>query len=150
MTETFAAHGVRFQYPPEWEVSEQQNGDELSITVSSPQTSFWTLTLFHDCPDPETIMEAVLAAFREEYAELDIYESHVRVCDLPTVAFDIEFVCLELLNSAWARVFSMDECTALILYQAYDEELAETGELLELITRSLEFDAELADDGESE
>jgi hypothetical protein len=153
LDETFAAHGVRFAYPSEWELSEQNRDGELSITVSSPHTSFWTLSLFFDRPEPADIIEAVLDAFRDEYSELDVYPSQVKLCHRQTVARDIEFVCLELLNSAWARAFQTEEFTALVLYQAYDAELIETGDVLERITRSLECDGdegagEQADDEE--
>ena len=137
MDEIYENHGVRFSYPANWEVSEQGQPGELSITVSSPHTAFWTLSLFLEGPDPEGIMEAVLDAFREEYDELDIYEVKATLCDQEALARDIEFVCLELLNSAWARVIRTTDYTLLVLYQANDEELDEAGAIMEEITRSL-------------
>lgn len=146
--EVFSAHGVRFMYPRDWEFSEQSRAGELSVTVSSPGTSFWTLSLFFDRPDPRSIMEAVLDAFRDEYSELDVYPAEVRLCGRKTLARDIDFVCLELLNSAWARVFRTRDFTALVLYQAHDRELEETGEVLERITRSLECESAEQEDTE--
>ena len=143
MDETFAAHGVQFRYPVGWEVSEQTRDGEWTVTVSSPHTSFWTLCLYDDRPDPESVLEAVLAAFREEYSEIDVYLAQARVCARTTLAVDIEFVCWELLNSAWARVFRTDEFTALVLYQGNDRELEETGEIMQRITRSLRCEGDV-------
>ena len=132
---------MRFRFPAEWEVSEQRDGSQLSITVASPHTSFWTLTLLADRPDPDDIVAAVLDAFEEEYDELDVYPSTACVGDRDTVARDIDFVCLELLNVARVRAFRTAEFTVMVLYQGTDGEFGETEPLLEQITKSLDFAA---------
>lgn len=137
MDREFVNHGIRFQYPSEWELSEQSKPGEVSISVSSPRTAFWTVSLFYDRPEPQEIIETVLAAFHEEYDELDDYPARARLCQHKTVARDIEFVCLELLNSAWARSFRTEDYTVLVLYQASDVDLEETLPAMEAITRSL-------------
>jgi hypothetical protein len=137
MDATYQAHGVRFRYPPEWDVTEQQEGDQISITVSSPATAFWTVSLFPGCPEPEDIVAAALDAFHEEYDELDEYPSKVRVCKCRTVARDIDFVCLELLNSAGIRAFRARQFTVLVLFQLTEAERAEITPIFESMTRSL-------------
>jgi len=141
MTETYAGHGLQFRYPAEWELDEQHGDDQVALTLSSPQTAFWTLVLHFDQPDPRVVLETVLKAFRDEYPELDIYPSEERLQDQPTLARDIDFVCHDLLNSAWVRVFETDEFTAVVLYQSHDRELDEYGPILEGITKSLEWTA---------
>src|SRR5882724_11392301 len=118
MYETYRAHGISFQYPADWGLQEQAAENEVLITVSSPETSFWSICLFPDHPTPEEVAETALAAFREEYEDLDVYEMSTSVCGFPTVAHDIEFFCLELVNSAWVRAFSTPAFTVLVLYQA--------------------------------
>jgi hypothetical protein len=137
---------VRFRYPDDWELSEQQEGEQISITVSSPQTAFWTLTLFPGRPDPEDIVAAALDAFHEEYTELDDYPSRVRVCKCPTVARDVDFVCLELLNSAGIRAFRARAFTVLVLFQLTEAEREEMAPILERITKSLSCPALDEDD----
>jgi hypothetical protein len=128
---------VQFRYPGGWELSEQREGDQIAITVSSPDTAFWTVTLFASRPDPDDVVAAALDAFHAEYDELDDYPSNVRLCKRPTVARDIDFVCLELLNSAGIRAFRAGDFTVLVLYQFTEAERDETGPILEQITRSL-------------
>ncbi len=137
MQALYNSHGVRFQYPSDWELSEQREGEQISITVSSPETAFWTLSLFRDCPEPDDIVKAVLDAFHDEYSEMDEYPSRVRVCKRPTVARDIDFVCLEVLNTACVRVFRTREYTVLVLFQWTEAEREATGPILDRITRSL-------------
>lgn len=150
MDREFVNHGVTFKYPPEWELSEQSKLGEVSITVSSPRTAFWTLTLFYDRPEPQEIIETVLAAFHEEYDEMDDYPARARLCQHKTVARDIEFVCLELLNSAWARSFRTEDYTVLVLYQTSDLDIDETQPVMESITRSLKCNGEVPRNPETE
>ena len=133
----YKSHGVMFRYPDDWELSEQQEGEQISITVSSPLTAFWTVSLFPDRPEPADIVAAALDAFHEEYDELDDYPAKVRLCRSPTVARDIDFVCLELLNIAGVRAFRTRDFTVLVLFQMTEGERAEIGPLLDRITRSL-------------
>ena len=132
--------GIRFRYPDSWDLSEQQSENELTITVASPTTAFWSLTLFEDGPRPEELIELAVEAFRDEYEELDVYSAKVELCHRASVARDLEFVCLELLNSAFLRSFRTGNFSVLILYQGTDQELAETREVLESISSSLECD----------
>lgn len=154
MQQEYSRHGIRFHYPGEWEVSEQRDGQQVSITVASPHTSFWTVTLCADRPDPNDIVAAVLDAFEQEYDELDVYPTKARICRRAAVARDIDFVCLELLNVARVRAVRASRFTVMVLYQGTDSEFGEMEPLLEKITRSLTLadaeDAESDADDESE
>jgi hypothetical protein len=142
MEETYDAHGVRFRYPEEWELTEQRRGDEFLITVSSPETSFWTLGLFYDHPSPEAVVETVVDALREDYEDLDDYDVIDAIGGQPTVARDVEFFCVELLNSAWIRSFATPRFTLLVFYQANDLEAEVTGPIFEQILNSLSWDGD--------
>ncbi|HID21223.1 MAG TPA: hypothetical protein EYP14_02335 [Planctomycetaceae bacterium] len=147
MASLYHAHGVRFWVPDDWTLSEQDVGHHVSINVQSPETSFWSLTLFFDRPEPRRVAEAVLQAFREEYDEIDVYPGECGVGGHEAVAHDIEFFCWELLNSAFLRVFQTQRFTALVLFQGTDTELRETRPLLDRISESLRWDdPENADD----
>jgi hypothetical protein len=141
MQQEYAKHGVRFRYPAEWEVSEEREGSQVAITVSSPNTAFWMVTLLADRPDPEETVAAVLDTFEEEYDELDVYPVTARVCERGAVARDVDFVCLELLNMAFIRAFRTERFTVVVLYQGTDGDLEELQTLLEQITRSLSVTA---------
>lgn len=142
----YSAHGVHFNYPADWGLQEQSQGNEHLITVSSPETSFWSLGLFFDSPSPEHVVQTVLRALEDDYPEIDIYESQDVLLDQPAVSRDVEFVCMELLNSAWIRAFQTPHFTALLMYQSTDHELEGAEPILEAITRSLECDFDLIDD----
>ena len=137
---TYEAHGIRFQFPKNWKINEERSNNQLSITVSSPDgpdTLFWTLSLFYEIPSENELIETALEAFREEYDEIDIYPVAKTVCDRESVGRDLEFLCLELINSACLRAFRTNHFSALILYQGTDHELKTAKEQLEKISLSL-------------
>lgn len=139
MNQLYRSNGVRFRYPDDWELNEEQSiENEVSITVSSSETSFWSLTLFLDGELPEVLVESAIEAFREEYEELDIYTAEADYCHRTNIARDVEFVCFELMNSAFLRAFRSGSFSVLILYQGNDQELEETKSILEEISASLE------------
>src|SRR5579872_1463720 len=117
MDATYQSHGVSFRYPGEWELTEERMEEQISITVASPLTAFWTLSLFPDCPDPDDVVATVLDVFHDEYTEMDDYPSKVCVGQRPTVARDIDFVCLDVFNLASVRAFRTPEFTVLVLFQ---------------------------------
>lgn len=140
MFEDYQSHGVRFRYPALWEVGDEQRDDEVTITVTSPETSFWSVTILPRRPAPEEVIESAIGALRDEYDEIDIYPSEVELCHRTSVARDLEFVCLELLNSAYLRAFRTSRFTALVYYQGTDQELEQMRDSLEAISASLQCD----------
>jgi hypothetical protein len=149
MEETYEGNGIRFRYPTFWELVEQEDEESTSITVASPDTSFWSVSLFRGGPSPQQLIASAIEAFREEYDEVDVYPSDESMGDRPGVSQDVDFVCFELINSAFLRAFHADRFTVLVLYQGFDGELAETRPLLEAISASLTLDGEQPRDAAS-
>ena len=148
MREVYDRHGITFQYPADWEVSEQEQEDECLITVSGPGTSFWLVGLFRDRPSPDLVLETALAAFKDEYPDLDSYATDDELLSQPTLGYDIEFFCLELVNTARIRSFLAREFTVLVLCQADDTELETSDPLFAEMSGSL--NCELLDDDDEE
>lgn len=133
----YQGHGVQFEYPEHWEIQEETGADQTTISVQSPGTTYWTLSLFEDRPDADQVAESVIAAYEEMYEELDIYEPDVQVLGVPAIARELDFVCLDLVSTASLIVFQSLNHTILITFQGEDRELEKTRPLVELMTRSL-------------
>ena len=142
MVAEFNEDGIRFRYPAYWELTEQEDDEATSVTVASPDTSFWSISLFREGPTPHQVLDSAVEAFQEEYAEADVYPSTARIGDRAGVARDVDFVCFELINSAFIRSFQTAHFTVLVLYQGFDAELETTRPLLEAISASLAFAGE--------
>ncbi|MBW3543096.1 MAG: hypothetical protein KY476_22790 [Planctomycetes bacterium] len=138
--ETWHKHGFRFRFPGFWEVSERADQLEATVTVSGPETSFWSLALFFDRPQPADLIESAVAAFQQEYEDIDVYPAEAQLCGVETSACDVQFVCLDLINSAFLRAFRTDRATAFVMYQGTDRELESTGPILEAISAGLQCD----------
>jgi hypothetical protein len=136
----YEGHGIRFRYPAHWALSEQEDERLTSITVDSPETSSWSISLSFDGPSPEQVVSSAIEAFREEYAEVDVYPAEAKIGDHASVAQDVDFVCFELISSAFLRAFRAEQFTVLILYQGFDGELETARPLLEAISASLSLD----------
>lgn len=137
MQAVYDRHGIRFRYPADWELAEQPTESGISVFVQSSATSFWSVSLDSESPDPENMLEAALEAFRLEYPELDDYPQESEICHRTAVGRDVEFVCFDWLNSACLRAFRTSQFSVLVLYQGTDQELLETRDQLEAMTRSL-------------
>ena len=140
MTKLYSNHGVRFRYPEAWELTEEEHGRDVVVSVASPETSFWTLSLLEGRPDPERVLREVVETFRGEYVELDEYQAEAKIGGIECQARDLQFVQYELINSAFLRACPAGPATILILYQGTDHELEHTRPILEQISTSLEWD----------
>ncbi len=140
LDQQYSGHGIRFRYPGTWELTEDEDDRDAVVTVSSPETSFWTVSLLGGRPDPKRVIREVLETFRGEYAELDEYEVTAKIQGQDCEARDLQFVQYELINSAFLRALEAGPWTVLILYQGTDHELEETHSVLEAISASFEWD----------
>lgn len=145
MDSVFEGHGIRFEYPDDWILHEQSTPEEITLTVHSPDTCFWSVTLLLDRPEPQRVIESALDAFREEYTEIDVYSGDERLNELPTIACELDFVCHDLISSAFLRAIVAANFTVLVLYQGADLELDTLQTLLEKITASLKWEIDSDD-----
>lgn len=138
----FAGHGVRFRYPESWAVTDESTDEKVAVTVQSDGTAFWTVAVFPDAPRPERVVESAIAAYREDYTEIDVYPVETKNGPHgPIVTRDLEFVCLELIAAAHVEAFETGGKTVLVLFQASDAELGTRRAVLDAMTASIEIEA---------
>lgn len=141
----FNEYGISFEYPNDWKLSKEvdETNGEIQISVSGEGSSFWLISIFLVDLPAEELLKRSLEVFQDEYDELDIYEVNDRLAGKDCLGCDVEFVCSELINSAYLRVFKTELFTAFILYQGTDQELETTLKDLEAISKSLDcFDSD--------
>lgn len=142
----YAEHGVEFEYPDGWELSHEHVDDDFTVTVESGGTAFWMLSVLSGRPAAEDVVVAALESFKTEYDSVDVYESAERICLLPTVATDVDFYELEMVNRASLRACETDSTTIFVLSQMADTECEEIGPQLKAISDSLMCESDDADD----
>ena len=138
MPALFDQFGIRFEFPENWEVDApaEATGD-VSITVSSPETAFWSLTRYQGTLDPTELLEQVLATMKDEYAFLEFETAAENVENQTMVGYDLNFFCLDLSNTAWFRGFQREKATYLLFCQAEDREMEQVEPVLHAMTVSL-------------
>ena len=71
-SEVYEDHGVRFEYPSDWELEVTDEGEVTTVDVQHPAgIAFLLVRTDESCPDPGEVADAALEAMREEYPDLD-------------------------------------------------------------------------------
>lgn len=140
MVAEFEELGIRFQYPENWTLEREDNDSGWTVSVQSPGTAFWMMSLRADMPAPEEMAEAALGALREDYPDLEAEDCVEALAGQPALGHDIRFISLDLTNTAWTRSLYSPGGTLLILCQTSDLELEAHGPILRAISASLAVD----------
>ena len=138
--------GVRFHYPDDWELTREESGSDVSFHLQTAGTAFWSLTLIESRPTAGEAISAVVAALREEYGELDVYQGVEWVVDAPTATCELDFVCLDLVNSAIVRAESTSAFTALMMCQGEEREFDRLRVDFEAVTGSVRYSGDVPED----
>jgi hypothetical protein len=132
-------NGIRFEYPPTWEIDVSTDGPRTSVTVQSPSgLAFAMVTIDDTFPAPEELADEALAALRAEYPTLDAAPASETIDRHNAIGHDIEFLSLDMTNSCVIRCFSTPRRTVFVLTQWSDLEEDEPEHALAALRRSLE------------
>ncbi len=137
--QVFRDLGISFQYPADWELQVEPREDGHTVTVNDG-VAFWSMTMLTYRPPVEEVIEQAISAFEEEYEEMDVYKSEVEIARRKAQACKLEFVALELINTAFIRIFRTGRFTAFVLYQHTDHEQQKYEPLFTLINSTLDCD----------
>lgn len=117
----YEGHGVRFEYPFDWELEETEDGEATTIEVQAPGGLAFALVRTDDgCPDPASVADEVIEAMREEYPELDAFPTMETLHGRHATGYDVEFFSLDVTNAATIRSFGTPDRTVLVFGQWSD------------------------------
>ena len=137
MTAKFDQGGVLFEYPENWDLDIEEDGDaRLAVSVYSPSGGFWSLRVENEPAAVPDLIQSVLAAIREEYDVVDAEETTQVVEGSELSGLDINFFCLDLTSTAQVRGVIAEIGTVMILIQAEDQEFARLEAIFLAITTS--------------
>ncbi|MEJ7590568.1 MAG: hypothetical protein WKF77_03410 [Planctomycetaceae bacterium] len=133
----YEGHGITFEYPGYWEISEEVDDTDVLITVLTDNSCFWALRILHGCPRPDEVVNSCIEAFKEEYDEAEVTESGGVLAEMPAFCREVEFSCFELLNSVALSSVRSSKMTLLVWWQGTDHELESTRPILDRMTQSV-------------
>lgn len=138
MVAKFDRNGVAFQYPENWQLTDDSGqASACCVTLQSPRSGFWMLQAFEANERPEGFAAAVLEEVRSEYDLVEANSVNEPICDVDTSGYDIQFYCLDFVVRASVRSFAVGPKTYVILCQAEDREFDEIGPVFLAMTTSL-------------
>ncbi len=146
MPSTYDKQGVRFLYPDNWVLDEEDSpAGSPSVTVQSPGGAFWSLAIHDPTTDPRDLAAAALEALQIEYPDSESEAVTERIGGQSIEGYDFHFFYLDFVSTAAIRGLRTANASCLVLCQAEDREYDELGVVFRAITTSL-----LASDEEGE
>ncbi len=138
-SEVYEDHGVRFEYPSDWELEVTDDGEVTTVDVQHPGgIAFLLVRIDESCPDPTLVADSAMDAMREEYPDLDVEPVLDTLAEHPATGYDLEFFALDVSNAARIRCFDTPRRTVLAFGQWTDLGEPELPALVDGMLRSLE------------
>lgn len=139
MTAVFDRHGLKFQYPENWTLTEEiADGEEVvEIQLQSPGGAIWSLTVLNGDASGESLIDEVLESLKTQYEGTESEPASEQVGDFRMEGFDSYFYCLDLLVSNRIRFVEHDGLRLLFMTQAESREFDRQELVFSAITTSL-------------
>ena len=141
---SFERDGIRIRYPDDWsaETADDPDSGGWTVTVSSPQTAFFMMSLQPDAADAGDLSDQTLAAMRGEYREFDAEDVMETISNLPAVGFNADFLTVD--TATICRVRCLDTFTGplMLMSQVSEYDRDQNDPELRAIVASLDVDAE--------
>lgn len=133
----YNSHGIRFQYPENWQVEEDDlwTGQQ-SVTVYSPGGAFWSVSVYPRGTDPQKLAEAAVSAMRQEYETLESYPFAPRLGGWESVGYEMNFFHLDLVCMAQVHAIQTEQGTYVFFAQGWDQEFEKLAMVFEAMTVS--------------
>jgi hypothetical protein len=133
----YEGHGLSFEYPDVWELSEESDGEDIQILVSADESCFWLMRVMSSGPRPSEVLESCRSAFDEEYEDAEFEDQQCILAGMPAGGQEVHFSCHELLNTAMLECVRTLEMTLLVWWQVTDHELPDVRPHFERMSRSV-------------
>ncbi len=145
MSAVYNKLGLRFMYPENWEViDEDPHAEPRTVSVHNDSGAFWAITTYPPGIDPVEISTTALSALRDEYADMEAEHCREEIgaekIAAEATGYDLQFYVGQLLAAARIRVFAHHDRLYLMLCQAEDREFEELSPVFRAMTISLLYD----------
>ena len=138
MPAVYQQFGVRFLYPENWSVLDEETDEwPRTVTLQSQETGFWTLQVYPPDQDAKAAVLAVVESIREVYPDLEVLPAKETIAEVQAKGVDIAFFYLDLLVEAKIRCVKTPSAVILWHYQAESRELDKIEPVFQAIVTSL-------------
>ena len=134
----YQQNGIQFLYPDNWKIMDEQAvSNPPSVTLQSPGTGYWSLTIYPDSFNPEQLVQETVDAIREEYDSVEVEPVTCSYGDQLASGYHMAFYCLDLIVNAQAVSLRVGSQTVLFVYQAEDSEFRQLDPVFEALAVSV-------------
>jgi hypothetical protein len=138
MPAVYENFGVRFLYPENWTVTDEEDGDwPHSVTLQSQETGFWSLHVYPAGQELKPVVKELIAAIQAEFNDIEVLPAKETFGDTPTTGVDLAFFYLDLLVEAKIRCLRTPSLTLVWLYQAESREFESVEPVFQAIAVSM-------------
>ena len=139
MSGIYDNHGIRFEYPDDWEAGESDGDSPAIVTVQSPDgLAFAIVTSDADRPDPASMADEAILVMRAEYSDLEVTPSIDTINGQPASGFELEFIALNMVNSCTIHVYRTPRRSIMLFRQWAEIATDESEEALRTMGLTLE------------
>lgn len=136
----FQKDGISFQYPDNWRLTREDAEAGWTVTVESPDTAFFLLTLDESMPEVGLVIQTSLDALQADYPDLEADDALESLASQPAMGHDIRFFSLDLTNTCCTRSFYVGAGTVLAMWQASDLDFDQVEPVFQAIRASLRIE----------
>jgi hypothetical protein len=130
--------GIRFLYPENWTVAEEETINwPRALSVSAPGSGFLSLCIHQWPAKPEELAEFAVRAMGEMYPGMDVEAARETIAGTETIGSDLHFFCLDLIVTCHVRAFRVGRRSLVVMYQAEDREFNELHRVFQAMVHSL-------------
>lgn len=138
MPAVYENFGVRFLYPENWTITDEEIEDwPRMVTLQSPETSFLTLYIYPPLHQPRQVVDEIIGTISGEYGELEVLPAKETIGDALTRGVDIAFFYLDLLVEAKIRSVKTPSALLVWHYQAESREFDKMEPVFQAMATSL-------------
>lgn len=136
MTKVYKGLGVEFSYPDQWKLDLSEEKTVKSVSVLGPGGSFWSIARRPRDTNLSRMVQEVVETMKSLYEDLDAEPTSETIQDVQLIGYDLNFIYLDLTNTARVRAFSTRQGTYLIMCQAEDRDWPHVEEAFYLLSAS--------------
>lgn len=108
-------------YPDNWAVEPLVPAEEgWSVAVQSSGPAFFMVTVHADRPAVADVLQAAVAALREDYPALELEDAEETLAGRRTTGHDVRFISMDFVATCRLRCWQTNDRTVLVLCQASD------------------------------
>ncbi|GIW90816.1 MAG: hypothetical protein KatS3mg109_1278 [Pirellulaceae bacterium] len=138
MPAVYERHGVRFQYPENWNLIEESTRWPREITLESPSGALWALHVYFPPDSPSRLLQDALKAMQKEYEGIEYSSVTEQLHETATAdGYDLYFFYLDFVVECRLRSFTYRDKTFLLITQAEEREYQQLEPVFRAMTTSL-------------